>query len=71
MSNMASAGRRDLEAIVAVVSNGRGSHELLAPCGRCRELISDFNPNASVIVGTLDRPYVMSVADLLPLKLPR
>jgi cytidine deaminase len=71
MCNMVSAGRRDLEVIVAVASNGRGSYELLAPCGRCRELISDFNPNASVIVGTLERPYLISVADLLPLKLPR
>jgi cytidine deaminase len=69
--NMVNAKHRDLEAIVAVAGDGAGKHELLAPCGRCRELISDFNPRASVIVGTLEQPYTMPVADLLPLKLPR
>src|ERR1051325_9583877 len=43
LCNMVASGRRDLDVIVAVTGNGRGKYELLAPCGRCRELISDFN----------------------------
>jgi cytidine deaminase len=65
---MVAAGHRDLETIVAVVREEDGGHRLLAPCGRCREVVSDFNPRARVIVGTLERPYVISVAELLPLK---
>ncbi len=71
LCNMVGAGHRDLQTIVAVSGNGRGAYELLAPCGRCRELISDFNPHASVVVGTLERPYRMCIAELLPLKPPR
>jgi cytidine deaminase len=65
---MVSAGKRDLETIVAVGGDGRGNHTLMAPCGRCRELISDFNRRAFVIVGSLDEPYKVTVAELLPLK---
>jgi cytidine deaminase len=65
---MVSAGHRDLETIVAVVKDGRGGHRLCAPCGRCREVVGDFNPGAWVIVGTLERPYKMTVSELLPLK---
>jgi cytidine deaminase len=65
---MVSAGRRDLDTIVAVVRDGRGSYRLCALCGRCREVIGDFNPRAWVIVGTLERPYKMTVSELLPLK---
>jgi cytidine deaminase len=54
-----------------------GDHYLLPPCGRCREVISDFNPEAWVIVTTLPdhwdvaaihRPGKVRIADLLPLK---
>ena len=65
---MVGSGHRDLATIVAVWSNGQEKYSLFAPCGRCRELISDLNPEARVIVGTLDAPYVMSIAELLPLK---
>ena len=71
LCNMVSAGSRDLHSIVAVSGNGRGAYELLAPCGRCRELISDFSSEAWVIVGTLERPYKVRIRELMPLKLPR
>lgn len=61
-------GHRDLEAIVAVWGDGRGNYRLLSPCGRCREVISDFNEETWVIVGSLDDPYKVRVSDLLPLK---
>ena len=74
---MVSAGHRDLETIVAVWRDPHGNHYLLPPCGRCREVISDFNPAAWVIVTTLpdhwdvaaiERPGKVRITDLLPLK---
>jgi len=61
-------GCRDVDTIVALTGDGSGAVQLMAPCGRCREVISDFNRNAWVIVGTVDRPYKMRVTELLPLK---
>ena len=63
-----SHGSRDFEAVVAVWGDGKGKYELLSPCGRCREVISDFNKDAWVIVGSLENPYKMRISDLLPLK---
>jgi cytidine deaminase len=34
-------GYRDYEAIVALKATGEGEYRILAPCGRCREVISD------------------------------
>jgi len=51
---MVSAGHRDLDTIVAVWRDPDGDHYLLPPCGRCREVISDFNPDARVIVTRMD-----------------
>jgi cytidine deaminase len=74
---MVSAGHRDLETIAAVWRDPNGGHYVLPPCGRCREVISDFNRDARVIVTTLqdhwdvaaiDRPGKVRIADLLPLK---
>lgn len=65
---MVGAGVRDPEIIVAMWGDGEGTYGLMPPCGRCRELISDFNPATWVIVGTLERPYKVKVAELLPLK---
>ncbi len=66
-----SHGSRDFEAIVAVWGDGNGRYKLLSPCGRCRELISDFNKDTWVIVGSLEQPYKVKVSDLLPLKYSR
>jgi len=63
-----SQGYRDFEAIVAIWGDGKGTYELLSPCGRCREVISDFNKDMWVIVGSLEHPYKVKVSDLLPLK---
>ena len=66
-----SQGHRDFEAIVAIWGDGKGNYELLSPCGRCREIISDFNKDTWVIVGSLKHPYKVKVSDLLPLKYNR
>jgi cytidine deaminase len=63
-----SHGCRNFEAIVALWGDGKGTYKLLSPCGRCRELISDFNKETWVIVGSLNHPYKVKVSDLLPLK---
>jgi len=63
-----SDGARDFDAVVAVWGDGKGKYELLSPCGRCREVISDFNKDTWVIVGSLEDPYKVRVSDLLPLK---
>jgi len=63
-----SHGYRDFDAIVAIWGDGKGTYELLSPCGRCREVISDFNKDTWVIVGSLEHPYKVKVSDLLPLK---
>jgi len=74
---MVSAGHRDLDTIAAVWRASNGKRHLLPPCGRCREVISDFNPDAWVIVTTMqdhwdiaaiNRPGKVRIADLLPLK---
>ena len=63
-----SHGHRDFETIVALWGDGKGTYTLLSPCGRCRELISDFNRGTWVIVGSLNHPYKVKISDLLPLK---
>ena len=63
-------GYRNYDTIVTIWRDGKGHYELLSPCGRCREFISDFNQNTWVIIGSLDHPYKVKVSDLLPLKNP-
>lgn len=74
---MVAAGHRDLETIAAVWRDPEGGHCLLPPCGRCREVISDFNPNAWVIITTqpdhwdraaIESPGKVRIGELLPLK---
>jgi cytidine deaminase len=74
---MVAAGHRDLETVAAVWRDPEGKHYLLPPCGRCREVISDFNPEAWVIVTTMsdhwdaaaiEHPMKVRVAGLLPLR---
>lgn len=68
LSAMVGSGRRDPEVIVAIWTDGAGGYDLMPPCGRCRELISDFDASTWVIVGTLEQPFKVRVADLLPLR---
>jgi cytidine deaminase len=77
LSCMVAAGHRDLDVVAAVWRDPEGRHVLLPPCGRCRELVSDFNPEAWVIVtespdhwdrAAIDRPVKVRIGDLLPRK---
>ena len=60
----ASAGDTDIERIVAVDQKGR----VISPCGMCREMISDYAPQAEVIVSGGDVMEILQIADLLPHK---
>jgi cytidine deaminase len=44
---------------------------VVAPCGMCREMISDYAPDARVIVPADGAPQVVSIASLLPNKYRR
>ena len=50
-------------AIVAVGDEGRG---VIAPCGRCRQVIADLHPGCTVIVPTPVGTAVLTVEELLP-----
>lgn len=77
MSVMVAAGHRDLDTIAAVVYRETGDLHLLPPCGRCREMIADFNPRAWVILSAAENhwqldawqsPVKARICDLLPRK---
>lgn len=44
---------------------------VVSPCGACRELISDYDRNARVIVPGKGGPTVVLISDLLPNKYSR
>src|ERR671938_246549 len=50
---MVAAGHRDMDTVAAVWRDPDGKHYLLPPCGRCREVVSDFHPEAWVILTTM------------------
>jgi cytidine deaminase len=60
----ATAGDAEIETIVAVHYNG----DVVSPCGMCREMISDFSPDARVIVPVNGACTVVAIHDLLPHK---
>ena len=62
------AGDQRIEAIVAVTRRGENDWEILPPCGMCRELLSDYAPDAMVIVPAARGSAKVVLADLLPIK---
>jgi hypothetical protein len=63
----ATAGDTDIESIVVVTESG----DVVAPCGMCRELISDYSPKARVLVDYKGVVIGKSIGDLLPSKYER
>jgi cytidine deaminase len=56
-----SEGERDFAAIAVATSNGG------APCGVCRQVIREFAPNLTIIIGNIAGDYqVLTLPDLLP-----
>ena len=67
IGSAAVAGDTEIETIVAVGKTG----EIVSPCGMCRELISDYSPNAEVILKDENGIFKVSIEELLPLKYRR
>jgi cytidine deaminase len=65
------AGDLAIEAIVAVQYKPAGVFRVIAPCGSCRELISDYSPDARVYVWDDGEVLAVAAIDLLPYKTRR
>ncbi|WP_216591606.1 cytidine deaminase family protein [Streptomyces brasiliscabiei] len=59
----AAQGAPELDTVVAVGDRDRG---VVAPCGRCRQVLLDYFPALEVIVGDGDRVRTVAITDLLP-----
>lgn len=57
-----SAGFRDFTAIAIAGPED----ELTSPCGACRQVLAEFNPNMTVVFTTKDGTVETTVAELLP-----
>jgi cytidine deaminase len=56
------AGFRNFTAIAVAGP----SDTLVSPCGACRQVLAEFNPQMTVIYMTPDGPATATVAELLP-----
>jgi cytidine deaminase len=63
LGQAATAGAGPLTTMVAVGDQDRG---VLAPCGRCRQVLLDQHPDCAVIVPESDGPALVPVRRLLP-----
>ncbi len=55
-------GMRDFSAIAVAGPAG----VLTSPCGACRQVLAEFNPNMTVIFSTPDGAQISTVSELLP-----
>jgi cytidine deaminase len=67
IGSAATQGDSDIDTIVAVYHTGK----IVAPCGMCRELISDYATDAVVILEDGSGVYKTPVLSLLPAKYER
>ena len=64
LANAAAVGAGQLELMVAVGSRGRGP---LPPCGRCRQVLLDYQPGVRVVVpDDAGELRAVGVRELLP-----
>ncbi|MGK4583617.1 cytidine deaminase family protein [Kitasatospora sp. HPMI-4] len=59
----AAQGAYRLETIVAVADGGRG---IVPPCGRCRQVLFDYFPDLTVLLGSTSEPRAVPIVQLLP-----
>lgn len=62
-ANSPGIGDERLICCVAVANDQRG---VISPCGRCRQMMSDYYPDIKVIVKDGETLKTVTVADLLP-----
>ncbi|NIS49625.1 MAG: cytidine deaminase [Gammaproteobacteria bacterium] len=67
IGHAATAGDTDIDTIVAVTEEGR----VVPACGICRELISDYSPEANIIIEKDKELQAAPVSELLPQKYRR
>ena len=60
-----------IEAVVSVQIKPADQFRIIAPCGVCRELISDYSPDARVWLTSEAGIHAMAALDLLPCKTRR
>jgi cytidine deaminase len=63
LANAISGGEKEFTVIVAVGDRNRG---ILAPCGRCRQVLFDYCPDIQVILLNEDEYIMKPIQDLLP-----
>ncbi|MFD0617743.1 cytidine deaminase [Paenibacillus sp. GCM10027629] len=59
------SGERDFECIVAVYGKEQ-PHNVLPPCGNCRQLIFEYAPESFVILQSEGQYHKEKITDLLP-----
>jgi cytidine deaminase len=60
-----------IEAVVSVQIKPAGQFRIIAPCGVCRELISDYSPDARIWITTDSGVSMTTALALLPWKTRR
>jgi cytidine deaminase len=60
-----------IEAVVSVQIKPAGQFRIIAPCGVCRELISDYSPDTRVWITDESGVRAVAALDLLPSKTRR
>jgi len=61
----------NIEAVVSVQIKPAGQFRIIAPCGVCRELISDYSPDARIWITTESGVSMTTALALLPSKTRR
>jgi cytidine deaminase len=70
-AGVASGAALDIVAVVSVQIKPAGQYRIIAPCGVCRELISDYCPDARVWISGEEGIMAAAALDLLPHKTRR
>jgi cytidine deaminase len=60
-----------IDAVVSVQIKPAGQFRIIAPCGVCRELISDYSPDTRIWITSDAGIHVAAALDLLPYKTRR
>jgi cytidine deaminase len=61
----------EIVAVVSVQIKPAGQYRIIAPCGVCRELISDYSPGARIWITGESAIQAVAALDLLPHKTRR
>jgi cytidine deaminase len=60
-----------VDTVVSVQIKPAGQFRIIAPCGVCRELISDYSPDTRIWITSDAGVHVVVALDLLPYKTRR